>query len=165
MGCSRSRSQLRETHSDLQRKNRPRIASGTQTARRQRDGDTFSRSALSVSEKRAARGNCTPSQCARNCLGAGRACQHGRALVRVAAHSALHSRDSGALGETLGKRQPGPGFGQGARTRAENFDYAGVYHGSELIGELAVVTANEVSRTAEKVFGRHSERSEESLGV
>ncbi len=51
-------------------------------------GHPVSRPALSLSEKRTARGNCAPSERARNRVGAGRAGQHGRAFLRLAAHAA-----------------------------------------------------------------------------
>ncbi len=118
--------------SDLQRKNRPRIARGTQTPRRHQYGHPVSRPAVSLSEKRAARGNGSPSERARNRVGAGRAGEHGRAVVRPAAHPDVFSGHSGALGETLGERESRDGFGQGARTRTENVADAGVHHGAEL---------------------------------
>ena len=77
-------------------------------------GDPVSRPALSVSEKRIARGNGPPSERARNRVGAGRAGQHGRALLRPAAHPHIFSGHSGALGEALGQREPRDGLGQGA---------------------------------------------------
>ncbi len=130
---------IRRARPRLQRKNRPRIARGTQTPRRYQHRHPVSRPALSVPEKRAARGDGAPSERARNGLGAGRAGEHGRAVVRPAAHPNIFSGHSSAFGEALGQRESRDGFGQGARARAENVADAGVHYGSELTGTCLTI--------------------------
>ncbi len=68
-------------------------------------------------------------ECARNHLGAGRAEQHGRAFLRVAAIATARARQgfARALREALGKRESGDGFRQGARDGAEDVAELGVY--------------------------------------
>ena len=64
----------------------------------------------------------------RDRLGAGRAGQHGRAVLRASASAPDCRRASGPVGETFGECQPGHRFCKGARSRAEDPGNHGAEH-------------------------------------
>ena len=69
---------------------------------------------------------------ARHCLGAGRAGQHGRAVLRAAAPAPHRGRAACAVRKALRQRQPSHGIGQGPRSGAEDAADAG-FHEQDLV--------------------------------
>ena len=77
------------------------------------DGHRNSGTALSVSGSGLGGGNGPPCECTGVRVGAGRACQHGRAGVFDAAARTPGTRTIGAVSKAFGEREPGDGLAQG----------------------------------------------------
>src|SRR5262249_27032065 len=82
--------------------------------------------------------DCRASQCPRNRLGAGRAGEHGRAVLRPASPGAHRAgqKSARALGEALRQRRPGHRLLESARTRTKNPAHLGLLDHNESLAFL-----------------------------
>ena len=117
-----------DPHPDLHRKNRPRTARRTQEEERPGDRDCLRRTAVSVPREGTGSRDRTISVSTRNCLGAGRAGQHGRAVLRAAAPAPHRRRACRPVGKALRQRQPRHRISQGPRSGAEDSAHPGPYN-------------------------------------
>ena len=119
-------SQRRHPHPDLHRKDRPRIARRTQEEERPGDRDRVGRTVVSVPREGTGSRDRTVSLSAGSCLGAGRAGQHGRAVLCAAAPAPHCRRSCRAVGKAFRQRQPRHRISQGPRSGAEDAADAGL---------------------------------------
>ncbi len=139
-------SSRRKADFDLHGKDWARTAHGAAEAQGHEHGDRVCGADVSVPGGGIGGGTGASQRRARDCLGAGRAGEHGSVVLHAAAAAAISGERAGAFGEAVGECESGDGFGEGARGGAEDAAGAGIYdsgvrHGarSEVRSQIAEV--------------------------